>query len=133
MFAPSVAHIEGIYNNFLTILCIGCAKRVIIHNLMISIGLTLVLLFSLVTPIYSQTAQTYIDSGSKKHRQGDYRGAIKDYTKAIEINPKDAEVYYGRGLTKLYLGQKDSGCLDLSKAGELGYFKAYDFIKQYCN
>jgi len=33
----------------------------------------------------------------------------------------------------MLLGQKDSGCLDLSKAGELGYFKAYETIKKYCN
>ena len=31
------------------------------------------------------------------------------------------------------LGQKNSGCLDLSKAGELGHFDAYDVIKDYCN
>jgi len=30
------------------------------------------------------------------------------------------------------LGQKDSGCLDLSKAGEMGYMNAYDAIKEYC-
>jgi len=31
------------------------------------------------------------------------------------------------------LGQKDSGCLDLSKAGELGKFEGYEAIKKYCN
>ena len=41
--------------------------------------------------------------------------------------------YYNRGLAKIQLGQKDSGCLDLSKAGELGYVEAYEAIKQYCN
>ena len=30
------------------------------------------------------------------------------------------EAYYNRGLTKIFINQKDSGCLDLSKAGELG-------------
>jgi len=97
MFALSIAHIGRIYNNFLTILCIGCAKRVIIHNLMITIVLTLVLLFYLAPPVYPQTAQTYIDSGSKKHRQGDYRGALQDYTRAIELNPNYADAYYSRG------------------------------------
>ncbi len=37
------------------------------------------------------------------------------------------------GVAKLGLGQKDSGCLDLSKAGELGFDKAYESIKKYCN
>jgi hypothetical protein len=28
---------------------------------------------------------------------------------------------------------KDSGCLDLSKAGELGYENAYEKIRKLCN
>ena len=62
----------------------------------------------------------------------DYNGAIKDYNLAIEINPKFSRAYYHRGLTKLILDQKDSGCLDLSKASELGDAEAYDAIKKYC-
>jgi len=54
------------------------------------IVLTLILLFSLVTPIYPQTPQeqnettfkALLDSGNEKLRKGDYRGALQDYTKA---------------------------------------------------
>ena len=31
------------------------------------------------------------------------------------------------------LNDKKGACLDYSKAGELGYEQAYDFIKEYCN
>jgi hypothetical protein len=31
------------------------------------------------------------------------------------------------------LGDKNGGCLDLSKAGELGDSIAYDAIKDFCN
>jgi len=41
--------------------------------------------------------------------------------------------YYNRGLAKIQLGQKDSGCLDLSKARELGDADAFDAIKELCN
>ncbi len=41
--------------------------------------------------------------------------------------------YYNRGLAKIQLGQKNSGCLDLSKAGELGVDKVYEVIREYCN
>jgi hypothetical protein len=51
---------------------------------------------------------------------------------AIEIDPKFADVYYFRGLTKEILGQKDDGCLDFSKAGELGFAQAYDRIREDC-
>ena len=40
--------------------------------------------------------------------------------------------YNNRGIAKYILGDKDGGCLDWSKAGELGYEDAYDTIKEYC-
>jgi len=62
-----------------------------------------------------------------------YRGAIQDFNKAIEINPNLAQAYLNRGLAKISLGQKKDGCLDLSKAGEMGLAVAYDSIKEHCN
>ena len=41
--------------------------------------------------------------------------------------------YYGRGACKLILNDKESACLDLSKAGELGYRYAYEIMKKNCN
>ena len=35
-----------------------------------------------------------------KNSSGDYAGAIEDYTKAIELDPKDAVAYYNRGYAK---------------------------------
>ena len=95
----------------------------------------IILLVALVslTTAYCQTANEYVNMGYSKHKLKDYSGAIADYTKAIEIDPNKSSAYYGRGLSKLVLGQKDSGCLDLSKAGELGYGQAYEVIKEHCN
>jgi len=67
---------------------------------------------------YAQTADTYFDSAIEKYDNKDYKGAI-------ELNPKYADAYINRGFARIGLGQKDSGCLDLSKAGELVYSKAY--------
>ena len=74
----------------------------------------------------------YYNRGVTKSDLGDYRVALQDFNKAIELNPKLAEAYGARGLSKIKLGQKDSGCLDLSKAGEMGYMKVYDVIKEFC-
>jgi clan AA aspartic protease (TIGR02281 family) len=63
----------------------------------------------------------------------DYKGAIADLNLAITYNAENAEAYYIRGLIKILLKQKDSGCLDYSKAGELGYSEAYEKIKEDCN
>ena len=62
----------------------------------------------------------------------DYRGAIEDYTKAIKLKPDYSDLYINRAFTKLDLGLKNSGCLDFSKAGELGDKNAIWYIKEYC-
>jgi len=77
-------------------------------------------------------ATAYFNRGLAKGNLGDYREAIEDYDTAIQVNPKFSKAYYNRGLAKIELGQKYSGCLDLSKAGELGFDKAYESIKKYC-
>ena len=89
--------------------------------------------FDKATEINRKYTDAYYNRGVAKAKSGDYRGAIEDYNKAIEINPKLAEAYYNRGVAKIGLGQKYSGCLDLSRAGKLGYSKAYEAIKKYCN
>lgn len=75
----------------------------------------------------------YYNRGLNKFNLQDYRGAIADYNKAIELKPDYMQFYFSRGLAKIAIGQKDNGCLDLSKAGELGHPKAYDTIKELCN
>ena len=76
--------------------------------------------------------EIYFYRANVKSELQDYRGAIFDLTQAIELNPKYAEAFYFRGGAELVLGQKDAGCLDLSKAGELGFAEAYEQIKKYC-
>ncbi len=53
-------------------------------------------------------------------------------TKAIELNPEYAEACFNRGITKLNIGQIKSGCVDFSKAGELGFSQADKYIRKYC-
>ena len=65
-------------------------------------------------------------------RWGKIPEAMEDYTKAIELNPFFAEAYYYRGLVQIFLNDTRKGCLDMSKAGELGIVSAYNVIKRYC-
>jgi len=76
---------------------------------------------------------SYLDRGHAKCKLKDYKGAISDYNKQIELIPSFRLAYYHRGLAKILGGDKDSGCLDLSKAGELGLVDAYEEIKMYCH
>lgn len=71
----------------------------------------------------------------------DYYGAIDDYNNAIKLEKQTevhfqweiCEMYYERGICKLMTNQQESGCLDLSKAGEFGCSEAYDMIQKYCH
>ena len=63
----------------------------------------------------------------------DYNAAIAYYTNAIRINTNFAEAYFNRGLTYIYLRDTDRGIADLSKAGELGIYDAYNLIKKVTN
>ncbi|QQR95740.1 MAG: trypsin-like peptidase domain-containing protein [Bacteroidota bacterium] len=69
--------------------------------------------------------------GEIYYKLAQYNEAIKDMNKAIGIEEHDNS-FYIRGLARIKLGQNESGCKDLSKAGELGEIKAYDAMKQHC-
>ena len=51
----------------------------------------------------------------------------------IEIYPDDGNAYLYRGISKIKLGDQNSGCLDISKAGELGASFAYSYLRDYCH
>jgi hypothetical protein len=59
----------------------------------------------------------------------DHRGAIVDYTKAIEINPNFAVAYFRRGCSQNLLGDKESSIQDLKTSAALGYSQASEMIK----
>lgn len=58
--------------------------------------------------------------------------AIECYTKAINLYPYMGNAYFNRGLVQIYLKDKEKGCLDLSRAGELGVSDAYGVINRFC-
>lgn len=45
--------------------------------------------------------------------------SVDSYTKAINVYPYMGDAYYNRGLVLIYLKDKEKGCIDLSRAGEL--------------
>ena len=58
--------------------------------------------------------------------------AIESYDKAIRLYPWLGSAYFNRGLVLIYLKDKEKGCIDLSRAGELGVEGSYDVISRYC-
>lgn len=77
--------------------------------------------------------EAYFNRGKAKQFLQAYEDAINDCSKIIQINPKNVDAYYLRGVLRINFGDTKNGCLDLSKAGELGDLKAYETIKERCN
>lgn len=75
----------------------------------------------------------WFNKGNLLAEQKDYRNAMANYTKAIELDKDFAEAYFNRGLTHILIGESHKGIADLSKAGELGIYAAYNIIKRYNN
>jgi tetratricopeptide (TPR) repeat protein len=96
---------------------------------------------------YLQALQDYSVSVSKNDRFSlgyynrayvkgvlqDFTGAILDYSVSIFYDNTFAEAYYNRGVLYLYMGNKEQGCKDISKAGELGIKESYNVLYKYCS
>jgi len=81
-------------------------------------SITLLLLaFSL--NCYGQTAEEYFKSGNVKDDLKDYRGAIQDYSKGLELNPKNTDYYYIRGIIKRKLEEYRAAIIDFNQAIDL--------------
>ena len=77
----------------------------------------------------------YLIRAVAKYNMGNYNGAIKDCSIAIDKQmdeSDDSDAYLYRGLAKMKLGQKKSACSDLNDALRLGDTKAATEIGKYC-
>jgi tetratricopeptide (TPR) repeat protein len=80
------------------------------------------------TIIAQADADTLFQQGSEKITAGDYQGAVEAFTKLLELNPKDGEAYYNRGLALAQLEQYEKAIADYGKVLELdpNDVEAYD-------
>jgi len=64
--------------------------------------------------------------------QKNYKDALTDYAKAIEINPNLSEAYFNRGVCYYYTQHLDSACIDWKKSAAMGYATAKGYSEKYC-
>ena len=74
----------------------------------------------------------YFNLGNLYCLSSEHIASIENYSRAIELYPYMGDAYFNRGLVLIYLKDKEKGCIDLSRAGELGVGDAYGVIKKYC-
>jgi lipoprotein NlpI len=69
--------------------------------------------------IAQTSAVDYFNRGVVEKANGDFDGAIADYTRAIELDPKYAAAYSNRGSAKQAKGDLDGAIADCNRAIEL--------------
>lgn len=69
--------------------------------------------------------------GNSYMRIKEYDSAIKAYTDAIERDKSLPEAYFNRGIAYILHGNAEKGLADLSQAGEMGLYQAYNLIKKH--
>ncbi|MBW4497201.1 MAG: tetratricopeptide repeat protein [Oscillatoria princeps RMCB-10] len=72
-------------------------------------------------------ARELYSQGLEKFTSGNRQGAFADFTQALQLNPKDAQIYYERGKVRFYLEEYPGAVEDWNKAIELNpnYADAY--------
>ena len=79
------------------------------------------------TLIGHSSAQDYDDRGIAKQKQGDFDGAIADYTHAIELDPKYALAFGNRGTAKQNKGDLD-GAIELARRAVEAEYACADMV-----
>lgn len=69
--------------------------------------------------ISNEDSKKYFSTGMAKYKIGDYKGAITDFIKAIEIDPLDEDAYFNKALAKYKLQYYRDAISDFSKLIEI--------------
>jgi tetratricopeptide (TPR) repeat protein len=64
---------------------------------------------------YAQTDTSYFNNAEGKLASGKYKDAIKDYSSAINLNPKYIAAYKGRGICLYQLQQGKNAIADFNR------------------
>ena len=66
-----------------------------------------------------RSARKYLKQGIEHFSKGDLAGAIADYDRALNADPKFAEAYFNRGKARRAQGDLDGAIADYEAAAEL--------------
>ena len=72
-------------------------------------------------------AEDFFNSAQAKSAKGDLDGAIADYSRCIELDPKNASVYFNRGNAKGAKGDLDGAIADYNRTLELDPKNVYAY------
>lgn len=61
-----------------------------------------------------------------------YKYAIKDYSMALDLDPKNVDVYKKKAQAHKLAGEMKKACAEWSHAAKLGDIESQDNLKKYC-
>ena len=79
------------------------------------------------------STKDYLKSAEIKLELRDYDAAINHFSKAIELDAKSHQAYFGRGTSHLAKGNTLEACKDLHQAEKLGNPNAKEMIANICH
>lgn len=88
--------------------------------------------FTKAAEIDTNNINTIFILAETKIKVKDFAGAANDLQQIINLDSLNAKAYYMKGVSELSMNNKTQACLNLNKAGDLGYFDAYELIKKNC-
>ena len=62
-----------------------------------------------------------------------YTFALRDFSMALDLDPRNKEAYLYKGLARRYMNDPDGACHDWNKAREYGSLKASEYLEKYCH
>jgi len=87
--------------------------------------------YSKASDLMPDVAFLHYNIGCVQVQLADYMAAQKSFTRALELDSRFPNAYFGRGVAYILGGQTEQGLSDLSQAGEYGIYSAYNLIKKY--
>ena len=63
--------------------------------------------------------EAYFNRGSAYAQKGEFRRALDDYNRAIELKPKEHQAYYNRGVAFMEIGNPERAINDYTTAIQL--------------
>ena len=95
-----------------------------------------IIFVTLILNGFAQTAQDYLNMGIEKHNNQDYKGALREYNKAIVKDKKLTVAYYNRGVVKIQINNYEGALEDLTEVIKLDenyvdayYNRAFAYVK----
>ena len=76
----------------------------------------LIILIGLLTPILSHGQEDWMNRGFTLLRSRHFSAAAEAFTRAIEMDPDNAEAYNHRGVARAYMGKIDDAISDYTRA-----------------